>query len=215
LAKQKYKYYISVQQYRSEGYSSPELPDVDVDKIEAMFATREREAQSQGNSVAQNGAPEQQENENGQQQQNQPPQPGMATYQDKDGLLSFFYPQSWRVIPPPRGLGITFRVYDPTTLMGMDVLEVPNASTAHEALRVVERAFAHSGARLGVDNSKSEGNLTVVLGHTNSAQGSNQWFAILHPVTGGVVGVAAGSPSATFQANRQTLLRLLDTVRFP
>jgi hypothetical protein len=99
--------------------------------------------------------------------------------------------------------------------MGMDVLEVPNASTAHEALRVVERAFAHSGARLGVDNSKSEGNLTVVLGHTNSAQGSNQWFAILHPVTGGVVGVAAGSPSATFQANRQTLLRLLDTVRFP
>jgi hypothetical protein len=215
LAKQKYKIYYSVQQYRSEGYSSPELPDMDVDKIEAMFAAREREGQAEGNSVAQNRAPEQQENEGGQQEQNQPPQPGMAIYRDKDGLISFSYPQSWQVTQPPTGLDITFRVYDPTTLMGIDVLEVPNASTAREALRVVERAFAHNGARIGVDDAKSEGNLTVVLGHTNSVHGSNQWFAILRPVTGGVVGVAAGSPSATFQANRQTLLRLLDTVRFP
>jgi hypothetical protein len=215
LAKQKYKIYYSVQQYRSEGYSSPELPDMDVDKIEAMFAAREREGQAEGNSVAQNRAPEQQENEGGQQEQNQPPQPGMAIYRDKDGLISFSYPQSWQVTQPPTALDITFRVYDPTTLMGIDVLEVPNASTAREALRVVERAFAHNGARIGVDDAKSEGNLTVVLGHTNSVHGSNQWFAILRPVTGGVVGVAAGSPSATFQANRQTLLRLLDTVRFP
>ena len=215
LAKQKYKIYYSVQQYRSEGYSSPELPDIDVDKIEAMFAAREHEGQAEGNSVAQNRVPEQQENEGGQQEQNQPPQPGMATYRDKDGLISFSYPQSWQVIQPPTGLDIAFRVYDPATLMGIDVLEVPNASTAREALRVIERAFGHNGARIGVDDAKSEGNLTVVLGHTNSGHGSNQWFAILHPVTGGVVGVAAGSPTATFQANRQTLLRLLDTVRFP
>jgi hypothetical protein len=214
LAKQKYKIYYSVQQYRSEGYSSPELPDVDVEKIEATFAGREREGQARNN-IAQDRALEQQENEGGQEAQNQPPQPGMTTYQDKNGVVSFSYPQSWQVIQPPTGLDITFRVYDPTTLMGMDVLEVPNASTAREALRVVARAFAHSGARLGVDDSKSEGSLTVVLGHTSSQRGSNQWFAILHPVSGGVVGVAAGSPSANFQANRQTLLRLLDTVRFP
>ena len=119
------------------------------------------------------------------------------------------------MVQPPTALDVTFRVYDPTTLMGMDVLEVPNASTAREALRVVERVFAHNGARLGVDDTKSQGNLTVVLGHTNSASGNNQWFAILRPVSGGVVGVAAGSPSANFQTNRQTLLRLLDTVRFP
>ena len=42
LQKQQYKIFFSVQQYRSQGYASPELPDVDVDKIKAMLASRER-----------------------------------------------------------------------------------------------------------------------------------------------------------------------------
>jgi hypothetical protein len=212
LGKQKYKIFYSVQQYRAQGYSSPELPGVDVDKIKAMFVAREQEAAGANNNVVQNRQPDEQND------QNRPPQPaeqGLVQYQDSNNLVSFSYPQSWQSIQPPTQLDVTFRVYDPSTFMGMDVLEIPNVNTSREALSVIQTAFARNGLRLAVDDRKSQGDLTVVLGHTQARSGNTQWFAILHPVRGGVVGVAAGCPSAQFQANRPILLKLLDTVRFP
>jgi hypothetical protein len=220
LGKQKYKIFYSVQQYRSQGYSSPELPGVDVDKLKAMFAAREQEAAGANNNIVQNqnqNQYQQQQGQNGQEEQT-PPQPsgqGLVQYQTRDGLVSFSYPQSWQPGEAPTQLGITFRVYDPTTLMGMDVVEVPNANTTAEALRAVERAFARAGANLKVDDRKTQGDLTVVLGHTVAGSTNTQWFGVFRPVTGGVVGVAAGSPSTNFQTNKQILLQLLDTVRFP
>ncbi len=221
LQKQQYKIFFPVQQYRSEGYASPELPDVDVDKVKGMLASREREEQEAAKNVAQNQppAPDTQEGKQGQNQPpaNQPPpaQQGMARYEHSAGLVSFSYPDSWKVLQPPTQLGITFRVYDPTTAMGIDVVEVPNVTSASEALKTVGRAFARTGSRLRVEDSKRQGDLTVVLGHTVGSSGENEWFAVLRSVRGGVIGVAAGSPASNFQSNRQTLLQLLDTVRFP
>jgi hypothetical protein len=97
----------------------------------------------------------------------------------------------------------------------MDVVEVPNVSSANEALRAVGRAFARTGSHLRVEDSKKQGDLTVVLGHTTGSGGENEWFGVFRPVRGGVIGVAAGSPASNFQSNRQALLQLLDTVRFP
>jgi hypothetical protein len=219
LDKQKYKIFYSVQQYRGQGYSSPELPGVDVDKLKAMFVSREQEGAGANNNVAQNQQQQGQEGQNGQGQDEQAPPPpasqGLVQYLTKDRLVSFSYPQSWQSAQAPTQLGITFRVYDPATQMGMDVVEVPNAATTSEALRSVERAFARAGANLRVDDRRTQGDLTVVLGHTVAGASNTQWFGVFRPVTGGVVGVAAGSPSSSFQANKQILLQLLDTVRFP
>jgi hypothetical protein len=99
--------------------------------------------------------------------------------------------------------------------MGMDVVEVPNANSANDALKAVGRAFARVGSRLRVDDSRRQGDLTVVLGHTVGSSGDNEWFGVFRPVRGGVIGVAAGSPASNFQSNRQALLQLLDTVHFP
>jgi hypothetical protein len=218
LQKQQYKIFFPVQKFRGEGYASPELPDVDVDKVKSMLASREREAADEAKNVAQTqNQPPAQETQAGPPAQNGPPPPeqGMAHYQHSAGLVSFSYPDSWKVTSPATQLGITFHVYDPSTLMGMDVLEVPNATSADQALKVVGRAFARAGSRIQVDDSKRQGELTVVLGHTTGSAGNNQWFGVFRPVQGGVIGVAAGSPAANFQANRQALLKLLDTVRFP
>jgi hypothetical protein len=217
LQKQQYKIFFPVQQYRGEGYASPELPDVDVDKVKGMLVSREREAtEVAAKNVAQNqpSAPDTQEGSPG---PNQPPpaQQGMAHFEHSAGLVSFSYPDSWKVLQPPSQMGITFRVYDPSTAMGMDVVEVPNVSSANEALRAVGRAFARTGSRLRVEDSKKQGDLTVVLGHTTGSGGENEWFGVFRPVRGGVIGVAAGSPASNFQSNRQALLQLLDTVRFP
>jgi hypothetical protein len=213
LNKQQFKIFLSVQQYRSQGYSPPELPEADVDKIKNMLASREKEG-----AASQRTAPEAQEGpqvaSQDQPQQGQPQQ-GMAHYEDKAGLVSFSYPQSWQISPPATALGITFHVYDPSTLMGMDVVEVPNAESTNEALKVVARAFARNGGRIQVEDSKKQGELTVVLGRTLSSSGNTQWFGVFRPVRGGVIGVAAGSPTGNFQTNRQVLLQLLDTVRFP
>ena len=221
LQKQQYKIFFSVQQYRSQGYASPELPDVDVDKVKAMLASREQVEPTKN--VAQNenqnqGPP--QEGGDGAQGQNPPQtqaqsQQGMSHFEHSAGLVSFSYPDSWKVLQPPTQLGITFRVYDPSTSMGMDVVEVPNASSANDALKAVGRAFARVGSRLRVDDSRRQGDLTVVLGHTVGSSGDNEWFGVFRPVRGGVIGVAAGSPASNFQSNRQVLLQLLDTVHFP
>jgi hypothetical protein len=222
LQKQQYKIFFPVQQYRGEGYASPELPDVDVDKIKGMLVSREREAtEVAAKNVAQNQppAPDTQEGSQGQNQPpaNQPPpaQQGMAHFEHSAGLVSFSYPDSWKVLQPPTQMGITFRVYDPSTAMGMDVVEVPNVNSASEALKAVGRAFARTGSHLRVEDSKKQGDLTVVLGHTTGSGGENEWFGVFRPVRGGVIGVAAGSPASNFQSNRQVLLQLLDTVRFP
>jgi hypothetical protein len=220
LQKQQYKIFYSVQQYRSEGYASPELPDVDVDKVKGMLASREREAADEAKNVAQaqNQPPAPaQDTQEGAQTQNQPPpaQQGMAQYQHSAGLVSFSYPDSWKILQPPTQLGITFRVFDPSTAMGMDVVEVPNASSANDAIKAVGRAFARAGSRIRVEDSKTQGELTVVLGHTTGSSGETDWFGVFRPVRGGVIGVAAGSPASNFQSNRQVLLKLLDTVRFP
>jgi hypothetical protein len=218
LQKQQYKIFYSVQQYRGEGYASPELPDVDVDKVKGMLVSREREETEATKNVAQaQNQPPAQNAEEGEQAQNQPvpAQQGMAHYEHSAGLLSFSYPDYWKVLQPPTQMGITFRVYDPSTSMGMDVVEIPNASSASEALKTVGRAFARTGVRLRVEDSKQQGDLTVVLGHTAGSSGENEWFGVFRPVRGGVIGVAAGSPASNFQSNRQALLQLLDTVRFP
>jgi hypothetical protein len=218
LQKQQYKIVYSVQQYRGQGYASPELPDVDVDKVKAMLASREQVEATKD--VAQNenqnqGPP--QEGGEGAQGQNPPAQSqqGMSHFEHSAGLVSFSYPDSWKVLQPPTALGITFRVYDPSTAMGMDVVEVPNANSANDALKAVGRAFARVGSRLRVDDSRKQGDLTVVLGHTVGSSGDNEWFGVFRPVRGGVIGVAAGSPASNFQSNRQVLLQLLDTVHFP
>ena len=222
LQKQQYKIFFPVQQYRGEGYASPELPDVDVDKVKGMLVSREREATEVATkNVAQNQppAPDTQEGSQGPNQPpaNQPPpaQQGMVHFEHSAGLVSFSYPDSWKVLQPPNQMGITFRVYDPSTAMGMDVVEVPNVSSANEALKAVGRAFARTGSHIRVEDSKKQGDLTVVLGHTTGSGGENEWFGVFRPVRGGVIGVAAGSPASNFQSNRQALLQLLDTVRFP
>jgi hypothetical protein len=221
LQKQQNKIFFSVQQYRSQGYASPELPDVDVDKVKSMLASREQVEATKN--VAQNDNQNQgppQEGGDGAQGQNPPQtqtqsQQGMSHFEHSAGLVSFSYPDSWKVLQPPTQLGITFRVYDPSTSMGMDVVEVPNANSANDALKAVGRAFARVGSRIRVDDSRRQGDLTVVLGHTVGSSGDNEWFGVFRPVRGGVIGVAAGSPASNFQSNRQVLLQLLDTVHFP
>ena len=220
LQKQQYKIVYSVQQYRGQGYASPELPDVDTDKVKAMLASREQPEATKY--VAQNENQNQgpsQEGGDAAQGQNPPAQAqsqqGMSHFEHSAGLVSFSYPDSWKVLQPPTSLGITFRVYDPSTSMGMDVVEVPNANSANDALKAVGRAFARVGSRLRVDDSRRQGDLTVVLGHTVGSSGDNEWFGVFRPVRGGVIGVAAGSPASNFQSNRQVLLQLLDTVHFP
>jgi hypothetical protein len=212
LQKQQYKILFPVQQYQSQGFSSPELPDVDIDKIEKMLASRERQTANPGPDRQQ--PPETREAQA--EESNPPPtQQGMARYEHRAGLVSFSYPGSWQIGQAPQQLGITWRAYDPSSLVGMDVIEVPNAVSANAAIRAVSQAFARAGARIEVEDSKKQGDLTVMLGRTRASSGNTEWFAVLRPVRGGVIGVAAGCPSSSFQSNRQTLLQLLDTVRFP
>ena len=94
LQKQQYKIFYSVQQYRGEGYASPELPDVDVDKVKGMLVSREREeteatknvAQAQNQPPAQNA----EEGDTGAESACPKLQQGMAHYEHSAGLRLVF-----------------------------------------------------------------------------------------------------------------------------
>jgi hypothetical protein len=113
LQKQQYKIVYSVQQYRGQGYASPELPEVDTDKVKAMLASREQaeatkyvaqnENQNQGPSQEGGGAAQGQ-NPPAQAQSQQ----GMSHFEHSAGLVSFSYPDSWKVLQLPTSLASPF-----------------------------------------------------------------------------------------------------------
>lgn len=204
--RQRYKVIYSVQRYRSEGYAPPELADVDIDRIHTMLVSREPQARpdSNGPSYVQGGEAN----------PGPPPAGELAHYRHRAGLVGFDYPQAWQTQPVQPGFGITFDVEEPGTMAAMQVLEVPRASTVPTAFRELAQAFARVGIHPYLDQSRQQGDISVLVGHTSNRAGVTQWIALMRPVHGGVIGVVAGCPAALFDSKKTELLQLLGTVRF-
>jgi hypothetical protein len=221
LNEQPLKMLLSVRQYQSDGYASPELPDVDIDKIKAVLNApdRVRQAAPQVVVVQQGGQPQW----NGQTGPAGPLAPphqgggalaGIARYDHRAGLVSFSYPQTWQMQPAVAQIGNTFAVGDLTTQAAVQVYEVPNVDDPNTAMSMIAQAIGQFGSQVMVQDSRTQGNVTAIQGITLGPGGQFQWQGVFRTVPGGVIGIVAGAPAQTYEANRAAFNQILGTIQF-
>jgi hypothetical protein len=214
LNEQPLKMLLSVRQYQSDGYASPELPDVDIDKIKAVLNApdRVRQAAPQVVVVQQGGQPA---------PGGQMPAPdqgggamaGMARYDHRAGLVSFAYPQTWQMQQAVSQIGNTFSVGDPAGA-AVQVYEVPNVNDPNVAMNMIAQAIGQYGSQVMVQDARTQGNVTVIQGTTAGPGGYFQWQGVFRAVPGGVIGIVAGAPSQMFESNRAAFMQILGSVQF-
>jgi hypothetical protein len=216
LAKQDFKIPFNVQLLQGQGYTPPELPSIDVDKIKGILAERTRQATPQV-VVVQQGQPQLPVGPGG---QINPVSPGggavpagMARYDHRQGLVSFSYPQNWQMQQAIAQVGNTFSVGDPNGV-AVQVYEVPNVSDPNVAMNMIAQAIGQFGSQVTVQDARAQGNATLIQGTTVGPGGYYQWQGVFRAVPGGVIGIVAGAPSASFQSSRPAFEQILGTVRF-
>jgi hypothetical protein len=142
------------------------------------------------------------------------PAVGMARYDHRAGLVSFSYPQTWQMQQAVAQVGNTFSVGDLNSQAAVQVYEVPNVSDPSMAMNMIAQAIGQFGSQVMVQDSRTQGNVTVIQGTTAGPGGFFQWQGVFRPVPGGVIGIVAGAPSPMFEANRPAFTQILGSVQF-
>jgi len=187
---------LSVRQLQIAGYASPELPDIDIEKIKNILASRNHRGP-------------------GPQPSPQPgPAPGMAWYHHRMGLISFAYPQNWQLGQAVSQIGNTFYAGDMNAQTSVQLYEVPNVNDPRAAMNMIVQAIGRMGARISVQDTRAQGNVYFFQGSTAGSRGVFQWLGMFRAVPGGVIGITLGSPQASFEANRASFNQILGTVQF-
>jgi peptidoglycan hydrolase-like protein with peptidoglycan-binding domain len=201
--KQELKIPYSVRQLQVAGYASPELPDIDIEKIKNILAARNRSAaRTPATTVAPQG------------QEQLAPAAGLAQYVHPRGLISFGYPQNWQMGQPVPQIGNTFYAGDMNSKTSVQLYEVPNVSDPRVAMNLIAQAIGRRGARLSVTDSEAQGNVYFFQGNSAAPAGYFRWIGVFRAVPGGVIGITLGCPQANFEANRALFNQIFGTVNF-
>lgn len=201
--KQELKIPYSVRQLQVAGYASPELPDIDIEKIKNILAGRNRSAVRM---PAQTVAPQGQEPS--------APAAGLAQYVHPRGLISFGYPQNWQMRQPVPRIGNTFCVSDMNSQASVQLYEVPNVNDPRTAMNLIVQAIGRMGAQVSVEDTEMQGNVYLFQGSTAGPGGYFHWLGVFRAVPGGVIGITIGCPQANFEANRALFNQIIGTVNF-
>jgi hypothetical protein len=193
--KQEFKIPYSVRQMQAAGYASPELPDIDIEKIKNILASRNRSAPPQGQ--GQSG-----------------PAAGMEQYAHPYGLISFAYPQNWQMRQAVPQVGNTFCAGDINSQANVQLYEVPNVKDTRTAMNMIVQAIGRLGARVSVEDARTQGNLSFFQGSTTGPGGYFHWLGVFRAMPGGVIGITLGCPEASFEANRALFNQIIGTVHF-
>jgi peptidoglycan hydrolase-like protein with peptidoglycan-binding domain len=201
--KQELKIPYSVRQLQVAGYASPELPDIDIEKIKNILAARNRSAaRTPATTVAPQG------------QEQLALAAGLAQYVHPRGLISFGYPQNWQMGQPVPQIGNTFYAGDMNSKTSVQLYEVPNVSDPRVAMNLIAQAIGRRGARLSVTDSEAQGNVYFFQGNSAAPAGYFRWIGVFRAVPGGVIGITLGCPQANFEANRALFNQIFGTVNF-
>jgi hypothetical protein len=223
LQEQQFKFPLGVQELHSKGYTPPELPDIDLEKIKKILTDRKQQAAPPPQQVYAQQQPAAGGDEAWGDQGGGMPAPAAAgtgeqltSFTHRAGLLSFQYPATWTAVSPMTQLGVTFSAGDLQSGMSVSVFEIPNVRTVDDALAMLYEAFSNFGLQAQIDQSRQKNGMTLLGGTTYSnATPPFTWVGVFKPVKGGVIGITMGSPSSNFQAAQPALMQYISTVRIP
>ncbi len=217
LQQQQFKILYNVRQYQADGFASPELPDIDLEKIKNILAARTRPTQE--TAVAQAGPtpPPTQDTATAPTEFDPGTQmnTGMARFNHPSGLVSFAYPPTWMMQQPSPALGNTFAVGDPATQSSIQVYEIPGATAPNAAVSMLAQALGNYGMQVSIQSTRQQGPVMIVEGTTVGGGGYVLWMGAFRAVQGGVIGVTLGAPGPLYPSQRPMLSQLLNSVQFP
>lgn len=207
---------LPTQEIQSIGFTPPELPDVDTDKLGDTLARRIAPAamptgmvmqQSNGRSMAP-VAPV------------RPVAPvipaGFTTWRHPQGYVSMAFPGDFVQVAPAGALGvIVLSVGNPGTSAECSIMQVPGAQTPQQAINHLTGVFSQVGSRLQVSGSSMGENGAVYFnGSTTLPNGVARWVCVAKAVPGGVVLVSAGASANVWSSQSALLQTIMSTVRF-
>lgn len=206
---------LPIQDIQAMGFTPPELPDVDTDKLGETLAkriNRPAPAVAYAPTVSGGGGG------------NIAPAPmpapvippGFSPWRHPQGYVSLAFPSDFVQLAPPGAFGVVvLSVGNPATSAEVDVMQVPGAQNVQQALNHVVGVFSKVGSRVQVNGSSAgENGATYFNGITTSANGTARWVCLAKPVQGGVVLVSTGANPNAWASQNGLLQSILSTVRF-
>jgi len=201
---------LPAQDIQAMGFTPPELPDVDTDRLGETLAKRIATAtptvvvmqQSGGRQLAPPAAPV--------------IPTGFTPWRHPQGYMSLAFPADFVQVAPAGALGvIVLSVGNPSTSAECGVMQVPGAQTPQQAMNHLTGVFGQMGSRLQVSGSSAGENGTVYFnGVTTTPNGVARWVCVAKSVPGGVVLVSAGASANVWMSQSALLQTIMSTVRF-
>ncbi|MGH8094712.1 MAG: hypothetical protein ACREIF_14780 [Chthoniobacterales bacterium] len=200
--------WVNVEQYQKEGFHAPELPNIDIDKINNILAQRSShtaEAYAQNAGRASTGAPA----------ANSQPRPGYYRWAGANNMISVDVPESWTRVENSPVPGMVFTAEDMQTSVAVNVFHFPNLSSPTEAMEAARRGVARvTGGRVRIISQQRKGDSIVYTGTTSHRNGSTQWVGMFGPTQAGVIGLFVGAASGQFERNQPIIQDVISSARF-
>ena len=205
--------WVNVQEYQRQGFHSPELPAIEIDKIKSILAQRSEHTATAATASAQNNGGGNQKG--GHAQAQDAVRPGYFRWVGANNMVSVDVPESWTRMENSSVPGMVFTAQDQMTSVGLNVFHYPNLSSPTEAMKTARAGLANIGARVKIVGQQQKGNGVVYRGTTsysNGARGS-EWVGMFAPSDAGVVGFFIGAAKGYFDRNQAIINDLINSAR--
>ena len=206
---------LDVGALQTAGIRPPELPDIDVDKIKSVLASRKNTGAA-GRQRAEGGGGGQGAGGGGGSSA-QPPA-GFQTYTAPNNLLQFAYPAAWQHGPPNNRAvpQLIFAAMDPKrTTIGMEVYYTPQERDPDRALRSIVNSYARIGVNITYGGRDVRQNGIYYTGTSTGSGMQYVWIALFRPSDKGCAGIVIGVSAQALEAQKGTIEELVKYVRFP
>lgn len=192
--------WVGVREYQKQGFHSPELPPIEIDKIKGILSQR---SQHTATSYAQNNGQTQPKTSDAPAQT--PTRPGYFRWVGAANMVSVDVPEGWTRMENGPVPGMVFTAQDQMTSVAVNVFHYPNLSSPTDAMQTARQGVSRNGGRVKIATQKKQGDAIVYTGTTGYSNYTNQWVGMFAPSENGVVGFFVGAAKGYFDRNQNII----------
>jgi len=200
--------WVGVSEYQKQGFHSPELPPIEIDKIKSILAQR---SQHTATAYAQNTGETHQNASNAPAQS--PVRPGYFRWVGAANMVSVDVPEGWTRMENGPIPGMVFTAQDQMTSVAVNVFHYPSLASPSDAMQTARQGVSRNGGRVKIATQKKQGNAILYTGTTGYSNYTNQWVGMFAPSENGVVGFFVGAAKGYFERNQNIIQDIIAHTR--